>query len=119
MITPTNQGMKRVTMTLDPIDVDLIDRLGRLEGRNRSEELRSMLIEMRPMLQATVEAFEAALRKRDEFDQKAAEAAAGGLMALLPEVENISAAYLGAISRIEGAQAAGDAPASNTGATDQ
>ena len=114
-------SVQRVTVTLDPVDVDLLDRLGRLEGQNRSEELRGILVQVRPMLQATVEAFEAALRQRDAFDQKAAEAAIQGLAALLPEVEGLSQAYLGALARIEGAQAAaedGDAPASNTGATE-
>lgn len=100
------QGMQRVTMTLDPIDVDLLDRLGRLEGKNRSEELRSILTEVRPMLQATVTAFEAAVAQRERFDAKAAEAAVSGLLELLPEVEGLSNAYLGALSRIEGAEAA-------------
>lgn len=124
MITSENLGMKRVTMTLDPIDVDLLDRLAALEGRNRSEELRSILIEVRPMLAATVEAFEAALRQRDAFDEKAREAAVSGLLAVLPEVEALSRQYMGAMSRLEGGAAAaaaldgdGQAPGSNTGAT--
>ena len=123
MITFENPGMKRVTMTLDPIDVDLLDRLAALEGRNRSEELRSILVEVRPMLAATVEAFEAALRQRDAFDQKAREAAVSGLMAVLPEVEALSRQYMGALSRLEGRAAAtaaasdDEAPGSNTGAT--
>lgn len=108
--------MKRVTLTLDPIDVDLLDRLGVLEGRNRSQELRSILEQVRPMLAATVEAFEAALKQRDAFDEKAREAAVAGLTEILPEIENLSRQYLGAMARIEGAQAA-QAPGSNTGAT--
>ena len=110
-------------MTLDPIDVDLLDRLAVLEGRNRSEELRSILVEVRPMLAATVEAFEAALRQRDAFDEKAREAAVSGLTALLPEVEALNRQYMGAMSRLEGQAAAAAAadeekpPSSNTGVT--
>jgi hypothetical protein len=123
MITPEKPGMKRVTMTLDPIDVDLLDRLAVLEGRNRSEELRSILEQVRPMLASTVEAFEAALRQRDAFDEKAREAAVSGLSALIPEVEALSRQYMGAMSRLEGGAAAAasasddEAPGSNTGAT--
>lgn len=124
MITSENPGMKRVTMTLDPVDVDLLDRLAALEGRNRSEELRSILTEVRPMLSATVEAFEAALRQRDAFDETARGAAVAGLSALLPEVEALSRQYMGAMSRLEGQAAAAEAiqddekpPSSNTGVT--
>jgi hypothetical protein len=123
MITPKpGSSVVRVTLTLDPVDVDLIDRLARLEGMNRSEELRGMLQQLRPMLQQTVETFESALKQRDLFDQKAAELAMAGLEDLLPELETVQRAYMGAMARIEGkgaAAAAGDgpAPASNTGAT--
>lgn len=116
-------GVVRVSLTLDPIDVDLIDRLAKLEGMNRSQEVRGMLQQLRPMLRQTVESFEAALAQRDAFDQKAAEMAIKGLEDLLPEVEALSRQYIGALSRIEGkgaaAAAASDdqAPGSNTGAT--
>ena len=106
MITPDTRRMKRVTMTLDPVDVDLLDRLGALEGRNRSEELRSILEQCRPMLSATVSAFEAALRQRDAFDQAAREMAVQGLLVALPEVERLTNQYMGAMSRIEGMGAA-------------
>ena len=123
MITPENARMKRVTMTLDPIDVDLLDRLAVLEGRNRSEELRSILEQCRPMLAATVTAFEAARDQRDAFDVAARELAVQGLLVALPEIEKLSQTYMGAMSRIEGAAAAAaavaddEAPGSNTGAT--
>ena len=115
-------GVVRITLTLDPIDVDLLDRLARLEGMNRSQELRGMLLQMRPMLQATVESFEASLAQRDAFDQKAAEMTISGLEDLLPEVEALSRQFMGAMARIEGKGAAreaanGEAPGSNTGAT--
>lgn len=116
-------GVMRVTLTLDPIDVDLIDRLARLEGQNRSQELRGILLQLRPMLQATVSAFEAALAQRDAFDRKAAELAISGLEHIGPELENLTNQYLGAMSRIEGLATAAnspsgdEAPDSNTGAT--
>ena len=115
--------MKRVTKTLDPVDVDLLDRLGALEGRNRSEELRSILEQCRPMLAATVTAFEAARDQREAFDVIAQQAAVQGLLEALPEVEKLSQQVMGAMARIEGASAAAaaaagdEAPGSNTGAT--
>lgn len=122
MITPKpGSSIVRVTVTLDPIDVDLIDRLARLEGLNRSQELRGVLQQLRPTLQTLVDAFEAALAQRDLFDQKAAELALSGLEDLLPEVEALNRQFMGAMARIEGkgtARAAADeAPGSNTGAT--
>lgn len=127
MITSDNRRMKRVTMTLDPVDVDLLDRLGVLEGRNRSEELRSILEQCRPLLAATVSAFEAARDQREAFDQAAQELAVQGLLVALPEIEKLTEQYMGAMSRIEGASAAAaaaasaaaddEAPDSNTGAT--
>lgn len=113
--------MVRISLTLDPQDVDLIDRLGKLEGLNRSQEMRGILEHLRPMLSTTVEAFERALAQRDKFDQAAASAAVAGLEALLPEVEEMSRRYLGAMARLEGSAAvaeADEAPASNTGATE-
>lgn len=115
-------NMMRVSLTLDPIDVDLLDRLGKLEGRNRSAEVRDILTQFRPMLQATVQAFEAAEQQRLKLDDAMALAAMQQLEAVMPEIEKIQNVYLGALSRIEGAasaKAADSAPASNTGATDE
>lgn len=110
--------MKRVTVTLDPVDVDLLDRLARLGGSNRSSELRTMLQQVRPMLAATVRAFEAAAEQREAFDKAAAQFAANEFGSLLPEVERISNAYLGAVSRLEGRAAAEQNPrGGNTGVT--
>lgn len=104
MVIPET-GVLRVTVALDPIDVDLLDRLARLEGKNRSAELRSVLAQLRPMLRATVEAFEAALRARDQFDQAAANVTVSELEAIMPDVQRLQNTYLGAIARLEGAQA--------------
>lgn len=101
--------MQRVTVTLDPVDVDLLDRLGRLEGKNRSAELRFILGEARPVLRATVEAFEAAVAQRDRLDEFAAQGFVQELVEMLPEVEAMQSQYLGAMSRLEGAAAARDA----------
>lgn len=122
MITPPERvNLVRTSLTLDSVDVDLLDRLARLEGQNRSQEMRGILAQLRPVLLATVEAFEAALAQRDKFDQVAATAAIQGLEELLPEVEEMARRYMGAMSRLEGSAAAAeaaDAPASNTGATE-
>jgi len=98
--------MLRVTMTLDPIDVDLLDRLAVIEGSNRSAELRSILVHLRPVLKATVEAFEAAMRTRDQLSLAAAEASVLELQELLPEVQRIQAVMVGSMARLEGAAAA-------------
>jgi hypothetical protein len=118
-------SIARITVSIDPIDVELLDRLAALEGLNRSAELRGILREVRPMLMATVEAFESALAQRDEFTKAAANAAVVGLESLMPELQRLQEAYLGAMSRVEGEAAAARAaagdepetPASNTGVT--
>ncbi len=96
----------RVTVTLDTADVALLDRLAALEGLNRSAELRSMLAQLRPMLRATVEAFEAAASQRQAFERAASEVEVSKLQQLLPEAEKLAGAYLGALARIEGLAAA-------------
>jgi len=108
MITPTKENLIRVTVTLDPADVDLLDRMGRLEGLNRSAELRNILTQFRPMFRATVEAFEAALRQRENLDEAMAHASIEQLEAVMPEVERMQNAYLGAMARLEGAAAAAE-----------
>ena len=108
--------MLRVTVTLHPEDVDLLDRLGALEGSNRSAQLRSVLEQIRPVLTATVTAFEAAMNQREALDQAAAQVEVSKLQKLIPEAERLNDAFLGVLSRVEGLLAA-DAPASNTGAT--
>lgn len=99
-------GVARVTVTLEQIDLELLDRLAALEGSNRSAQLRDMLASARPMLRATVDALEAANRTKQSFLNQAAEYALGDLTEMLPEVEKINKAILGAMSRIEGAAAA-------------
>ena len=114
------ENMYRVTVTLDPRDVDLLDRLGALEGTSRSAQLRSVLEQLRPVLTATVTAFEAAGRQRDALEAAASLVEVSKLQRLIPEAEKLNSAFLGVLSRIEGMAAADaepEAPASNTGAT--
>lgn len=99
----------RVSLSLDPVDVDLLDRLARAQGINRSEQVRQILAESRPMLRQTVETLEAALRQRDEFLQTIAEAEAAGLAELIPEVRRVQDSIVGSLSRLEGALAAHEA----------
>lgn len=110
------EGVLRITVSVDPVDVDLLDRLAALEGSNRSSELRSMLEAMRPTLKSTVEALEAANRTKDTFYKQAGELAFSELSNLMPEVEKLHSAYLGALSRLEGSAAANPRPV-NTGVT--
>lgn len=125
MVINKRSNLIRVSLTLDPVDVDLLDRLGRLEGQNRSAEIRSILEQFRPMLTATVEAFEAAHNQRLQLDEAMSSAALSQIEILMPEAQRLNDAYLGALSRLEGAAAAAEAaaapeaPASNTGATSE
>lgn len=110
MITLDDEELMRVTVTLPRVDVDLLDRLGRLEDLNRSAELRGILKQFRPMLRATVEAFEAAVRQRETFDRQVAQASIDELAAAMPELERMQNVYLGAMARLEGAAAASADP---------
>jgi len=102
-------GLVPITVTIDPIDVDLLDRLAKLEGINRSAELRSMLAQLRPMLRQTVEAFEAASAARDMLTAEAQQVHVSQLDALMPEVQRVQDAYLGFMARLEGESAAAEA----------
>lgn len=109
-----------MSLTLNPVDVELLDRLAELEGSNRSEEVRRMLAQVRPMMRGVVEAMEGAVRSRDALLDEVAKRGIGDLEALVPEMERIQAVALGAMARIEGAAAAREAldpRASNTGVT--
>lgn len=103
----SDRNMLRVSVTLDPVDVALVDRLAALEGSNRSAELRSMLEQLRPVLRATVEALEGAARARDRFMQAAARVEVLDVASkLAPEVARINTTLLGSLARLEGAAAA-------------
>ena len=108
MITPMTKesSLVRVTLTLDAADVDLLDRLARLEGLNRSAELRGILRQFRPVLRGTVEAFEAAAASKVQLEHAVASASVDELAAVIPEVERLQNVYLGALARLEGAAAA-------------
>lgn len=109
----------RVTVTLDPVDVHLLDRVAKLSGTNRSEELRGILSQLRPVLRATVEAFEGASRARESLNKAAAGATRAELEAMVPEVEKLQNTFLGAMARLEGAAAFAEQNprSSNTGVT--
>jgi len=109
----------RVTFTLDPVDVSLLDRLAAVQGMNRSEQMRTLMAELRPMIRQMVETFESALRQRDEFMALVSQAEGVGLSELLPEVERVQNSIMGAMARLEGAlavrEAADDPRPSNHG----
>lgn len=106
MVTPDKAGLVRVTVTLRADDVELIDRLARLEGSNRSAILRSMLDEVRDVLGQTVTAFEGAVAARERLDRAAADATVSELEQVREEMEQLQLRALGAIAKLEGAAAA-------------
>lgn len=95
-----------MTVALDPQDVELLDRLARLEASNRSAELRQLLAHLRPALRQLCEALEAAERTRDRFAAQVRTTAAHELEAIRPDVERLAGQYLGLLARLEGAAAA-------------
>jgi hypothetical protein len=118
MVTRNENGLVRVTVTLDPEDVRLLDELARLEGKNRSSELRSMLEQLRPMLSQLIGVFHEAERQRAALDQALTKTTAVELAAIAPDMEDLANRFMGTLAKLEGAFAASaDAPASNTGAT--
>ena len=100
------RNLVRVTVTIDPLDVDLIDRTAALSGTNRSIELRGILAELRPQLRAVVEAFEGDTQARELLSKEAAGAVALELETIAGESEQLRNAFLGAFARLEGAAAA-------------
>lgn len=97
--------LTRVTLSLDSVDVDLLDRLAELSGGNRSEQVRELLASVRPMLRQTISTMEQAVRSKEELLDLASRAEFAGLSELLPEVERIQNTVLGAMARLEGALA--------------
>ena len=117
MVTRNENGLVRVTVTLDPIDVELLDKLAKIEGKNRSMELRAMLAQVRPMLAEIVRVYEEADKHRAALDQALVNASVSELEAIKPEIEEISKRFMGALAKFEG-HVATLAPGSNTGATE-
>lgn len=108
MVIHENGNKVRVTLSLDPIDVALLDRLAALVDSNRSAQVREMLEASRPFLAATVEAYERAVQQREGFVKSATMATLAELEAIAPDVEKMGELYLGAMSRLEGAAAAAE-----------
>lgn len=117
MVTRNENGLVRVTVTLEPRDVELLDKLAKFEGTNRSAELRGMLAQVRPLVGEVVRVYEEAERHRELLDQALVNASISELEVIKPEMEEISNRFLGALAKFEG-HIASIAPASNTGATE-
>jgi hypothetical protein len=105
MVIQVNSKVARVTVALDPQDVELLDRLSALEGSNRSAVLRSLLSQVRPMLTQTVEAFERAKGLRGQLDEAAAKALVSDLQDLQQFAEKSADQFAGAMARLEGLDA--------------
>jgi Ribbon-helix-helix protein, copG family len=120
MVTSNENGLVRVTVTLDPVDVDLLDRLAEVEGSNRSAELRGLLSQVRPTIRQLLAVFEQAVAQREALDKAMVNATVSELESIRPALEEIDRKMMGALSKLEGAQANAaedSAPGSNTGAT--
>lgn len=119
MVTRNDNGLWRVTVTLDPEDVQLLDALAGFEGLNRSAELRGLLAQVRPIMRQLVETFTLASQQRDALDRAMVGATVSELEAIAPEMDEIAKRFMGTLAKLEGhAASVGDAPASNTGATE-
>lgn len=99
----------RTSFTLPEEDVRLLDRLAGVEGKNRSETLRMLLDQIRPMLEQLVSTFEAAHASRAALLEEIAAASVEDLEVLAAEVERLDRQVVGALSRIEGALTAREA----------
>ena len=117
MVTRNENGLVRVTVTLEPIDVQLLDALAEIEGKNRSAELRELLTQARPVLQSLVTTFQSAARQREALDQVLVNATVSELQQFEPEVEEMARRFLGIMAKAEGLAAAEDPRSSNTGVT--
>lgn len=116
MVTRNENGLVRVTVTLDPRDVELLDALAEIEGLNRSAELRSMLSQVRPMMEQIVKTAQTVNAQRAALDEALLNARVSELELIGPELEDIANRFIGAMAKLEGLATA-NAPASNTGAT--
>lgn len=114
MVTHTD-AMTRITVTLQPEHVELLDRMARVKQSSRSAELRGLIEAAQPIMLSVVSAFEAAIGQQQLMDEAIRTASEQEVSALLPELQRLEQTFLGVMSRLEGAAAS--APASNTGAT--
>jgi len=115
MVIHNENGLVRVTVTLEPIDVQLLDALARFEGQNRSAELRGLLVQVRPIMQQLVSTFTAAEKQRGQLNLAMANASVSDLESITAEAEEVGKKMLAMFAALEGAATA-NAPASNTGA---
>lgn len=110
MITQDGGGeLVRVTLTLNRVDVELLDQLAALEGSNRSAEVREILTGMRPSIAGVIRAFHAAAKAKEQLQTQLLAATASDLDAIRPDIEAIQQRFVGLVARLEGAEAAREA----------
>lgn len=100
--------MARITVTLPPRDVALLDRMAKVQQSNRSAELRGIIELARPTIEAVVSAFESAIGQQSLMDEAIKGAAERELAQMLPELQKIQQTFLGVMARLEGAAAVSD-----------
>jgi phage I-like protein len=96
-------------MTLPEEDIRLLDRMAALDGKNRSEMMRYLLAEMRPLMTQLIDTLDAANASRDKFMGTIATATLSEFEVLRVEAEKLDQQVVGALSRLEGAMTAKDA----------
>ena len=97
---PGRNGV-RVTLSLDPADVEMLDKLAELEGTSRSAEVRNFLAALRPSMRGVIQAMEAARLSRSALTVAAAQQGANDLERLMPKLAELQGAVLGALAQIE------------------
>lgn len=110
-----DQGMVRVTITLLPGDVELLDRVAALDGDTRSGLIRHMIESARPHLQNIAKAYGLLDQRRSDLEEALHSAGVKELEQIVPEVRELEAKTRGALAKLEGARAASDPHPSNHG----
>lgn len=101
----------RTSLTLPEEDVRLLDRMAAHDGKNRSEMMRSLLAELRPMMTQLIDTLDAAKANRETFMGAIGAATLSEFEVLRVEAEKLDRQVVGALSRVEGALTAREAAA--------
>lgn len=106
MVLNTGGLVRRVSLSLDPEHVELLDRLAAAQHSSRSAEVRTILEAARPVLESLVTTMEAVIHQKARVDEAIRGATEREVVGLMPEIERIQQTFLGVMSRLEGQAAA-------------
>lgn len=102
----SNRKLVPISVTLDPADIALLDRLAALDETSRSAALRTLLAGSRAALIEMVGILEDAVQARESLDETLAESV---LTDFLPELQKLSNMMLATSAAIEGQNEAAEA----------